>query len=59
MTDLVPITSFSPSSLVPALVDASGDRARIRPEVTKRLDLTHKRTNHELRRPCERDRVRP
>ena len=24
-----------------------------RPEVTKRLDLTHKRTNHELRRPSE------
>jgi hypothetical protein len=24
-----------------------------RPEVTKRLDLAHKRTNHELRRPCE------
>jgi len=30
-----------------------------RPEVTKRLDLAHKRTNHELRRPCERYRARP
>jgi hypothetical protein len=30
-----------------------------RPEVTKRLDLTHKRTNHELRRPRERYRARP
>ena len=30
-----------------------------RPEVTKRSDLTHKRTNHELRRPCERYRARP
>jgi hypothetical protein len=29
------------------------------PEVTKRLDLTHKRTNHELRRPRERHRARP
>src|ERR1700730_1872768 len=27
---------------------------RARPEVTKRLDFTLKRTNHELRRPCER-----
>ena len=30
-----------------------------RPEVTKRPDLTHKRTNHELRWPCERYRARP
>ena len=29
------------------------------PEVTKRLDLAHKRTNRELRRPCERYRARP
>jgi hypothetical protein len=29
------------------------------PEVTKRPDFTHKRTNHELRRPCERYRARP
>ena len=32
--------------------DVSGRDAHW-PEVTKRLDLTHKRTNHELRRPCE------
>ena len=30
-----------------------------RPEVTKRPDFTHKRTNHELRRPCERYRAQP
>jgi type IV secretion system protein VirD4 len=30
-----------------------------RPEVTKRSDLTHKRTNHELRPPLERHRARP
>jgi hypothetical protein len=30
-----------------------------RPEVTKRSDLTHKRTNHELRPPYERHRARP
>ena len=29
------------------------------PEVTKRSDLTHKRTNHELRPPYERHRARP
>jgi hypothetical protein len=29
------------------------------PEVTKRPDFTHKRTNHELRRSCERYWVRP
>ena len=29
------------------------------PEVTKRPDFTHKRTNHELRRSCERYRARP
>jgi plasmid replication initiation protein len=29
------------------------------PEVTKRSDLTHKRTNHELRPPLERHRARP
>ena len=28
------------------------------PEVTKRPDFTHKRTNHELRRACERHRAR-
>jgi hypothetical protein len=27
------------------------------PEVTNRPDFTHKRTNHELRRPCERYRA--
>jgi transposase len=32
---------------------------RMRPEVTKRPDFTHKRTNHELRRPCERYRAQP
>ena len=34
-------------------------REPVRPEVTKRPDFTHKRTNHELRRPCERYRARP
>jgi len=34
-------------------------RASTRPEVTKRSDLTHKRTNHELRPPYERHRARP
>jgi hypothetical protein len=29
------------------------------PEVTKRSDLTHKRTNHELRPPYERHLARP
>ncbi|MBV8504475.1 MAG: hypothetical protein JOZ11_01475 [Alphaproteobacteria bacterium] len=29
------------------------------PEVTKRSDLTHKRTNHELGPPYERHRARP
>jgi asparaginyl-tRNA synthetase len=33
--------------------------AALRPEVTKRPDFTHKRTNHELRRPCERYRAQP
>ena len=33
------------------IVDQDG--AVIRPEVTKGPDFTHKRTNHELRRPCE------
>jgi hypothetical protein len=31
----------------------------LRPEVTKRSDLTHKRTNHELRPPYGRHRARP
>jgi len=35
------------------------DWAAYRPEVTKRPDFTHKRTNHELRRPCERYRAQP
>jgi hypothetical protein len=30
-----------------------------RPEVTKRPDFTHKRTNHELRRPWQRYRAQP
>jgi hypothetical protein len=29
------------------------------PEITKRLGFTHKRTNHELRRRCERHRAWP
>jgi hypothetical protein len=33
--------------------------ATIWPEVTNRPDFTHKRTNHELRRPCERYRAQP
>jgi hypothetical protein len=32
--------------------------APIRPEVTKHPDFTHKRTNHELRRLCDRCRAR-
>jgi hypothetical protein len=39
--------------------EAEQSCARIGPEVTKRPDFTHKRTNHELRRRCERYRARP
>src|SRR5258708_1312641 len=35
------------------------DDTAVWPEVTKRPDFTHKRTNHELRRSCERHRARP
>ena len=37
----------------PSIESGAADPDADWPEVTKRPDLAHKRTNHELRRPCE------
>jgi hypothetical protein len=58
------LVSLTPLLVSFALLAKSGLAAQItaepaRPEVTKRSDLTHKRTNHELRPLYERHRARP
>ena len=45
--------------LVQSVIDEARSRHILWPEVTKRSDLTHKRTNHELRPPYERHRALP
>jgi len=52
-------STFDLFAIVKRIVDAKAQFRSLaepwadRPEVTKRLDLAHKRTNHGLRRPCE------